>query len=665
MCGIVGSVGAPQPRARVEEAVRRLAHRGPDDAGIERHDTAAGEAWLGFRRLSIQDPSPAGHQPMADASGRLRIVYNGEVYNFRALRRELEGKGHAFRTGTDTEVLLAGWNEWGEGLLPRLIGMFAFALLDVASGELVLVRDRLGIKPLYYASIDGASTDRASADARTSLAFASEVKALLALDGLQPRVDPASLARFLTFLWVPPPDTLLDGVAQLLPGEAARFKDGRLEKWRWWTLPAGEMDRPSEGEAIDRLDAMLHEAVRDRLVSDVPLGAFLSGGVDSTLVVALMRAAGVDRVTTQTVVFPPEDRRYQIEGDDGPWARVARDFFGDLDYHEQTLSPDVASLLPQLVWHLDDPVADPAAIATYLICRAARSSATVMLSGMGAEELYAGYPRHRAVLLAERYNRIPGLLREHVVEAIVERLPASRPGPWMRVGRNAKKFVKGAARPFEQRYLSYLSYYDADELSRVLKTPAGDPWGRHGELLRETRGMDPVARMSRLDLQTFLPGLNLAYTDRASMAASVEVRVPLLDHRVVEYVTGLPSDMKLRGGDSKWILKQVALRHVPEEIVRRPKAGFAAPVRAWVQGPLRPMIHELLDRDRLRERGWLDPEGVWQVLEAQWAGREDNALRIWAFLTLELWAATFLDRDGSAPLSADFAPARARQEVAC
>jgi asparagine synthase (glutamine-hydrolysing) len=268
------------------------------------------------------------------------------------------------------------------------------------------------------------------------------------------------------------------------------------------------------------------------------------------------------------------------------------------------------------------------------------------------------------VLLAERYNRIPALLREHVVEAVVERLPASRPGPLMRFGRNAKKFVKGAARPFEQRYLSYLSYYDADELDRILATPAGDPWSRHTALLSESTGMDPVARMTRLDLQTFLPGLNLAYTDRASMAASVEVRVPLLDHRVVEFVVGLPSDMKLRGGESKWILKQVARRHVPAKIVERPKSGFAAPVRAWVQGPLRPMIRELLDRERLRARGWLDPEGVWRVIEAQWSGREDNALRIWAFLTLELWAATFLDRDGSAPLG-DLASAPARAEIAC
>ena len=649
MCGIVGCVGAPQPRARVEEAVRRLVHRGPDDAGIERHETAAGEAWLGFRRLAIHDPTPMGHQPMPDPSGRLRIVFNGEIYNFRELRRELEGKGHAFRSGTDTEVLLAGWSEWGVEVLPRLVGMFAFAVLDVTSGDLVLVRDRLGIKPLYVAERAG------------GVAFASEVKALLALDGVAARVDPVSLARYLTFLWVPPPATLLEGIAQLHPGEAARFRGGQLVRWRWWSLPAPTPETTGArtdaramraAESEERLDALLFTAVRDRLVSDVPLGAFLSGGVDSSLVVALMRRAGVAHPITETVVFPPEDRRFRIEDEDAPWARRVVAWFGDLHHHEHVFTPDVSELLPQMVWHLDDPVADPAALATWLICRSARERCTVMLSGMGAEELYGGYQRHRATLLAERYRALPGILRRHVIEAVVERLPASRPGRLMRLARHAKKFVRAADQRFEERYLSYMGYYGRSELDEILATPTpADPWERHRTLLATTRELDPVSRMTRLDLETFLPGLNLAYTDRASMAASVEVRVPMLDHRVVEYVSGLPAEMKLRGRESKWILKRVARHYLPDDVVRRRKTGFAAPVRAWVQGPLRPLIRELLAPERLRRRGLLDPEGVWEVIEAQWSGREDNALRIWAFLTLELWAMTFLDADGSAPIT--------------
>ncbi len=643
MCGVVGWIGEPQPRERLEEAVRRLEHRGPDDRGLERLDTPAGEAWLGFRRLSIQDPTSRGHQPMADASGRWRIVFNGEVYNFRALRRELEGKGRRFHTGTDTEVLVEGWAEWGEAVLPRLVGMFAFAVLDTTTGELTLVRDRLGIKPLYWTRTP------------QGVGFASEVKALLALEGVARRVDPLALARFLTFLWVPPPGTLLQGVEQVAPGCLARVRGGRVETARWWEVPLRDAGAngggPSEADAVERLDVLLQEAVGDRLVSDVPLGAFLSGGVDSSLVVALMRGAGAGPVTTQTVAFPPGDRRFDIEDEDAPWARRVRDHFGDLDYREHELTPDVAGLLPRMVWHLDDPVADPAALATFLICRAAKEGATVMLSGMGAEELFAGYPRHRAVLLAERYRRVPALLRRHVVEAVVERLPASRPGRLMRLGRNAKKFVKSAAQPFEGRYLGFSSYYAEAELPPLLgAAPAGDPWGVHRGHLARSRGRTPVDRMTHLDLQTFLPGLNLAYTDRASMAASVEVRVPLLDHRVVEYVAGLPPGLRLGGGTSKRVLKGVAERYLPRDVVHRPKAGFAAPLRSWVQGELKPLIQDLLAPERIRARGLLDPDAVWSVIRAQWEGREDNAFRIWAFLTLELWARTFLDADGAAPV---------------
>ena len=644
MCGVAGWIGRPQPRERVEEAVRRLTHRGPDDLGVERFDTPSGQAWLGFRRLAIQDPSPRGHQPMADASGRWRIVFNGEVYNFRELRRELEAMGRTFHSGTDTEVLVEGWDAWGEDLLPRLVGMFAFAVLDTRSGDLTLVRDRLGIKPLYWVRTPA------------GLGFASEIKALLALEGVERRVDPVSLARYLTFLWVPAPGTLLEGVRQLEPGTLLRVRGGEATPARWWDVPlpaarANGRGAPSEAEAVERLDALLREAVRARLVSDVPLGAFLSGGVDSSLVVALMREAGAGRVTTQTVAFP-EDDRLRLEEADAPWARRVRDHFGDLDYREHELTPDVASLLPRMVWHLDDPVADPAALSTYLICRSARETATVMLSGMGAEELFAGYPRHRAALLAERYRRVPGFLRRHVVEAVVERLPAARPGPIMRLARNAKKFVRSAGQPFEACYLGYSGYYGPAELPAVLGgEPAGDPWGVHREQLGRSAGLHPVDRMTHLDLKTFLPSLNLAYTDRASMAASVEVRVPLLDHRVVEYVAGLPPGLRLGGSTSKRVLKGVASRYLPDDVVHRPKAGFSAPHRSWVRGELKPLIQDVLSPESIRARGLLDPDGVWSVIRAQWEGREDNAFRIWAFLGLELWARTFLDADGSAPVT--------------
>lgn len=637
MCGIFGCVGGPRDRSQVDRAVARLAHRGPDDSGVERLEGEADgrEVWLGFRRLAILDLTERGHQPMTDATGRLWVVFNGEIYNFRDLRRELEGRGHRFRSETDTEVILYAYREWGVAALDRFVGMFAFGLWDGDQRQLLLARDRLGIKPLYYHHAGG------------QLAFASEVKALLALPEVERRLDPRATAAFFDLLWVPDPDTLLDGVRKLEPGTYAIYRDGRLETRRYWDVPVGAQPAVAEGEAVDRLDELLQEAVGSRLVSDVPLGAFLSGGVDSSLIVALMRREGRRGIMTQTVFWPESTARYDIEVSDRDYARAVRDSFGDLDYHEIEIQPDVIDLLPRLVWHLDDPVADPAALSTWLICRAARERATVMLAGMGAEDLFGGYGRHRAALLAERYRMVPRVVRRGFIEPVVEALPAARPGALMATFRNAKKFVRSAGLDFEDRYLGYRTYYSPEELNGLVRSGADGALDRHRQILETTRGLDPLTRMIHLDLRTFLPNLNLAYTDLASMAASVEVRVPLLDHRVVEYVMGLPPELKIRGRTQKYVLKRLAERYLPRHIVYRRKAGFAGPVRGWVHNELRPMIGDLLSPDRIRRRGVLDPDLVWRVVEDTWSGREDNGLRIWAFLTFELWATTFLDGDGA------------------
>jgi asparagine synthase (glutamine-hydrolysing) len=640
MCGIFGCAGGRHDAAQITAGIRRLAHRGPDGEEIRRWAHEGEETWLAFRRLAILDLSPRGMQPMTTERGDTGLVFNGEIYNFRELRRELEGRGHRFVSDCDSEVVLRGYEEWGTAAVERFVGMFAFAIWDARRQRLVLARDRLGIKPLYYHQSAG------------QLAFASEVKALLALPEVERRLDPDALARYLTFLWVPEPDTLLAGVRQLEAGTVAVYEAGELRIERYWDVPLDETPM-AEGEAADALDALIEEAVRLRLVSDVPLGAFLSGGIDSSLIVALMRKLGVPSIITQTAVAPAADARYDIESPDAPFARAVRDHFGDLDYGEIELRPDVARLLPELSWHLDDPVADPAAIPTLLICRAARSRATVMLSGMGAEELFAGYGRHQAAVMAERYARLPRMVRG-VVEPLVRRLPGARPGPWLRYTRGAKKFFRSAGQPLEQRYLGYASYYTPAQLAEVLGRPvdSAKTYARHNAALARTVGLDPVRRMSYLDLKTFLPSLNLAYTDRASMAASVEVRVPLLDHRVVEFVARLPSELKLRGRTRKYLLREVARRHLPAAVIDRPKTGFAAPVRAWVARDLREMIGDLLAPDRLRRRGVLQPEGVWAMVEDVWQGREDNALQVWAFLQFELWAQTFLDADGRHAIAA-------------
>jgi asparagine synthase (glutamine-hydrolysing) len=660
MCGIVGCVGGQRERVHVERAARRLAHRGPDDAGLERLNGQAEDVWLGFRRLSILDLSPRGHQPMTDATGRLWLVFNGEIYNFRELRSELEGRGHRFASATDTEVILYAYREWGVGALDRLVGMFAFGLWDGERRQLLLARDRLGIKPLYYHHAPG------------RLAFASETKALLALPDVERRLDPTAVASFFDFLWVPDPDTLLQGIRKLEPGTYAVFREGSLSISRYWDVPLGpaagaaagvgvgsrSRSGATEAAAVERLDGLLQEAVGSRLVSDVPLGAFLSGGVDSSLIVALMRRAGRTEIPTQTVFWPESAGRYDIEVSDRDFARRVRDHFGDLDYNEIEIEADVIGLLPRLAWHFDDPVADPAALSTYLICRAARERATVMLAGMGAEELFGGYGRHRAALLGEGYRRIPRVLRRAFIEPVVEALPAARPGRLMATARNAKKFVRSAGLDFEDRYLGYRTYYSPAELAAMMRGGAVGAGGaglalaRHRDILARSAGRDPLTRMIHLDLKTFLPNLNLAYTDVASMAASVEVRVPLLDHRVVEYVMGLDADLKIRGRTQKYLLKRLAERYLPRDVVYRKKTGFAGPVRGWVQNELRPMIGDVLSRDRLARRGVLDPDQVWKVIEDGWSGREDNALRVWAYLTFELWATTFLDGDGEMSVAA-------------
>lgn len=645
ICGVLGSAPAgPRDEAEVRAMMEALEHRGPDGAGLWRD----GAAVLGHRRLAVIDLE-GGRQPLLSGGGDVGVVFNGEIYNFRELRHELSTSGHRFRTASDTEVLVHGYQQWGDDVVHRLRGMFAFALWDVPRRRLLLARDRLGIKPLYYHHAPG------------RIAFASETKALLALPDIERRLDPAAVASFFHFLWVPDPDTLLQGVRKLEPGTYAIYRDGALDIQRYWDVPVAPADgmplggssgASGEAAAVERLDELLQEAVTSRLVSDVPLGAFLSGGVDSSLIVALMRRAGRTGIPTETVFWPESAGRYDIEVSDRDYARRVRDHFGDLDYNEIEIEADVIGLLPRLAWHFDDPVADPAALSTYLICRAARERATVMLAGMGAEELFGGYGRHRATLLAEGYRRIPRVLRRGFIEPMVEALPAARPGRMMATVRNAKKFVRSAGLDFEDRYLGYRTYYSPAELDRMVRSGAGGVLDRHRAILSSSAGRDPLTRMIHLDLKTFLPNLNLAYTDVASMATSVEVRVPLLDHRVVEYVMGLGPGLKIRGRTQKYVLKRLAERYLPRDVVYRKKTGFAGPVRGWVQNELRPMIGDLLSRDRLARRGVLDPDQVWRVIEDGWSGREDNALRIWAYLTFELWAETWLDGDGEMSVAA-------------
>jgi asparagine synthase (glutamine-hydrolysing) len=607
-----------------------MAHRGPDGSGVKIFpgDTPAG---LGHRRLAIIDPSPAGAQPMGYRD-RWSITYNGELYNFRELRHELELEGERFETECDTEVVLRLFVSRGPRMLDRLNGIFAFAIWDNHEKRLFLARDRLGIKPLYYTS------------ARGWFAFASEIKALLPLWG-SAELEPSAIADFLTFLWVPEPRTAFKNIAKLPAGHFGWVDRDGVEIEQWWDLRF-EPEERSEAEWRDEVRAAVTASVQRQMVSDVPLGSFLSGGIDSSAIVAAM-ASGNGRVSTWSLGFSEEDLAHEIVPDDLRWARAFSSQFA-LDHHERVLRPDILELLPKAVWHLEDPIADPAAISTYLICREAREQMPVMLSGMGGDEVFAGYPRH----LAWRIARALGVLPRPALRALEQAMaPFAKPGSPGRLRgprRNLWKFMRAAGLESLDQYLSFSSYYSAAELRELVLpgvVPADhDVFAAHQSYLTADHGGDELARLLYLDAKTFLPSLNLAYTDKMGMAASVEVRVPLLDDELVALAARIPSSLKLHGWRRKYIFKQSQEGVLPHDIIWRRKAGFGAPVRAWLVGDLAPLVDDLLSDDTLRRRGFVDPGVVARFRADNAAGRADYSLRLYALVTLELWCRTFLDR---------------------
>lgn len=631
MCGICGTVGRANER-EIALMTDSMEHRGPDGRGCAVFDGAVPAA-LGHRRLAILDPSPAGAQPMSFRD-RWWITYNGELYNFRALRAQLERSGERFASDGDTEVLLRLFALHGPAMLDRLNGIFAFAIWDDLTKRLFLARDRLGVKPLYHVRAGGV------------FGFASELRALLPLVGA-PTLDPAGLAEYLTFLWVPDPRTAFAEVSKLPPGHYAWVDAQSTRVERYWDLRFEPEQRP-EREWVERVREGVARSVRSQMVSDVPLGSFLSGGVDSSAVVAAMQAGG-DAVTTYTVGFDGEDLRHEIVPDDLGYARRVGALFGT-DYHEEILRPDVLELLPKAVWHLEEPVADPAAISTFLICRAASERMPVMLSGMGADEIFAGYPRHLAFRMSRLFDGTPPVLRSGLMRALA---PLGRPGAPGRLRgprRNLWKFLRAADGDPLDRYLSFSSYYSRAELDGLLtadalRAAAGhDPFAVHRGYLAAVDAPDDLSRLLYLDAKTFLPCLNLAYTDKMGMAASVEVRVPLLDDDLVALAARIPSRLKLNGHRRKYVFKRSQEGILPREVVWRRKAGFGAPLRSWLAHDLAPALDDLLAPATIRQRGLVDPAAVLALREDNAAGRADNSLRLYALLNLELWCRTFVDR---------------------
>jgi len=644
MCGISGLINCGD-----DETLRRMtalqAHRGPDHSGIwSRRFPDGAYVGLGSRRLAIIDLSPSGHMPMCNEDRSAWITYNGEIYNFRDLRRELESKGHRFASDTDTEVILHLYEELGEECVNRLNGMFAFAICDLRSGtpRMFFARDHFGVKPFYYFRRGD------------QFAFASEIKALLEIPEVDAELDPESLHQYLSFLWVPEPRTMFRGIHKLPAGHCATFCDGRLTIKRYWdlTFPAADaVYSRSEEDLVEEIRDRFRRSVRQQMVSDVPVGAFLSAGLDSSSIVAMMAEAGGQPIRTYTITFPPKYRIGENTLDDPHVPARLAQRLGCVN-HRILVEPNVADLLPKIIWHMDEPVADPAIITAYLVCREARKSSTVLLSGVGGDELFAGYRKYVAHYWAE----VPGTLRRQL-QTMIQSLPSMRGTALKGTVRLLKKMTRSTSLPATQRFIMNCTYLNSQQKSS-LYTPdfqaelgGPDPCRSHQAAFRQVEHADFVHQMLYLDIKIFMPSLNLTYNDKMSMASSVEVRVPFLDRELAEFVAwNVPPRLKLKGfsrSTTKYILRKAMQDVLPDEVLRQPKASFAAPVDYWLAKELREMVDDLLSESRLRRRGLFRPQAIRRYVNEHRSGAQDWSMQIWQFLTLELWMQTFLDKRSS------------------
>ena len=585
MVGVTGPARTdPQLLSKMGDAIR---HRGPDDSGAY-HDE---HVRLGMRRLSIIDVS-GGHQPIKNETGDIVVVCNGEIYNFAALRRSLQAAGHRFATHSDTETIVHLYEQEGDRFLEKLEGMFALALWDKRRRRLILARDALGIKPLYYGQLGD------------ELVFASEAKALMALPAFDCRLDRAALVQFLGIGYVGAPRSMFAGIKKLEPGRALFIENGATRTHRYWRLPAQTDPSMSEQDWSDAVRAEMERSVREQMVSDVPIGAFLSGGLDSGSIVALMSRHSDRPVRTYSIGFKGSSGAALYN--ELPHARVVAQSC-HTEHREILVQPDVASLLPELVWHLDEPIADAAFITTYLVSKFAREDVTVILSGVGGDELFGGYRRYLEEHYRAQYRRIPQVLRRGLIEPLARGLPSDRHSRVLNELRLAKAFVQADGLPFEERYSRYLQIFSAAERATLLTGSAEGVEDYVAQAFSDGQSGDPLRRLMDVDLATQMPEDLLMLTDKMSMAASLECRVPLLDQRLVELAARIPGKFKIRGGELKYIMKQAMRGIVPDSILRRKKRGFGAPIGAWFKHELSPLLRQVLSKEAIVRRGLLDP----------------------------------------------------------
>lgn len=635
MCGIAGAVWWNDKETVTREVLQRMtdaiSHRGPDAEGhlyVERTQQSPGVG-LGHRRLSIIDVA-GSRQPLGNEDGQIQIVFNGEIYNYRELRADLVQRGHTFATDGDTEVIVHLYEEYGLEFVQHLRGMFAFAVWDGVKDQLVLVRDRLGQKPLFFRMDNG------------RLSFASELKSLLQIPNIPRVVDRESVLRYMTLQYVPSPHSILQGFERLPPAGMAVLKAGQLSLSTWWSPPWNEpeLSRTKISDWQEELRAELTEAVRLRLRSDVPLGAFLSGGIDSTVITGLMQTQLNEPVQTFSIGFPVKafDERH--------YARQASEMLGTA-HHESVVSPDALELLPRLIWHYDEPYSDSSAVPTMYLSKMTREHVTVALTGDAGDELFCGYDRYRAVRIANSMNVTPKWIRRMFASA-ASFLPTSvRQKSLLRRG---KRLLQTLAQDSEERYLNWISIFNRVALQQVASadlhqlTNDIDPAQCIFDTYARYPNRDFVSRTTAVDLETYLPGDLLTKVDIASMHVGLECRSPMLDHRVVELAARMPIEVKQSMKQGKRVLTETFRDLIPDDIQTRKKMGFGVPIDHWFRNELKPLLHDILLSKRCRERGLLNMDFVQTLIEQHTKSQFDHAYRLWNLLCLELWHRTYVDQ---------------------
>jgi asparagine synthase (glutamine-hydrolysing) len=620
MCGICGVVSF-QPELPVDRSLLKrmndsIRHRGPDDEGFYQDAQAS----LAMRRLSIIDLH-TGQQPISNENGDVWVVYNGEIYNFKDVRAALESRGHIFKTQTDTEIIVHAYEEYGDDCVQHFNGMFAIALWDARKCRLFLARDRLGIKPLYYWA------------GHSRLVFASELKALILHPDVPRRIDLAALDLFLTLEYVPAPHTIYEGIFKLLPGHMLTVENGDVRTRQYWDVPYQPVSL-DEAECAEALSGLIDEAVRIRLISDVPLGAFLSGGIDSSSIVGYMSRNMSEPVQTFSIGF--EDDSYN----EVTYANAVANHF-NTDHHVEVLKPDIASLVERLVPHHDEPFADTSIFPTYLVSKLASQKVKVVLSGDGGDELFAGYDTYIAEKLDRYYGRLPGALRQRVLPRLAAWLP---PQPAKKgLINKVKRMVDGGALDPSLQHTRWMMFLNSTEKAELYRPDLRETLDHEliasyfGGYFETANRFDTLAQQQYVDVKTYLADDILTKVDRMSMAVSLEARVPLLDYRIVEFALNLPPHMKLNGSRTKSILRNAVKRLVPDLVLEKPKQGFSIPMKHWLRTSLKPMMLDLLSKDSLNGHGYFEHQTVSKWIQEHIEGRANHSHRLWSLMVFELW----------------------------